>query len=496
MQQSPIGSMRLQGAVAALAIAYIVGLRLQVAADAPLWLDETWSAMIATWPDWAGFWHEAWLDCNPPLYYAFLHGWVSVFGDSNFMLRLPSILFVLAAAVLPLMWRPQGLPRAAAGVWAGLIMLWPQGLALMLDARGYALMLLLSTASTLVLCRLLEGLTPRLAAAWVALGTAMFLTHYFAAALVLAQTLVLAHRHRLGLVKVWPAALLALPGLAWFAHHLPRLKEYARPDVVWQQTTTAEMALDHAKYVLGAVSPVLFGVILVVLIAAVAHRGSKDAKPVVPRSLAVVAATAVIGFGIAVLIGVLQASLINRYLVPLVPPTLLGLTIIFYTSARPHLYSLMVLAVFLPPALNASQASAAAEMRAIYGFERASDFVGQSQADQVVFLWDHPAAKILDRNSLGQIGAYFLKRQGLAIPVSTVIVPESADANAVLREAATGARPAVIWLYNRAEQTSARMHPPSFANDPAWTCQNRGTDSALNPQLGAIACVKLERDGD
>lgn len=493
MDQAPIRAPRWLGAGAALVALYIVAIRLQVAADAPLWMDETWSAMIATRPDWAAFWHEAWLDCNPPLYYVFLHGWVSVFGDSNAMLRLPSILFVLAAAALPLIWRPVGLTRSAAVVWAALILLWPQGLALMLDARSYGLMLLLSVASTLVLAKLLEDLSLQWAAVWVALGTLMFLTHYFAAALVIAQTLVLARRYGLEMVRVWPAALLALPGLAWFVHHFARLQDYARGDVVWQQTTTADGALGHAMYLLGAVNPALSGIIVVIVIAALVQRDRAIASP---QNLAASSSTAVIGFAVALLIGVLQASLVSRYLVPLVPPAMLGLTLVFQRSARPHLYGAMLLAVFLPPALNAKQASAAAEMRAVYGFEKASDFVGKNRADQVVFLWDHPAAKILDRKSLAQLGGYFLRRQGLNLPVRTVIVPESADANAVLRQAATGARPAVIWLYNRTERTSARTYLPSFANDPAWSCHNPATDFGLNQQLGAIACVKPERDSD
>lgn len=497
MKQSPIVLTRLRGAVVALAIVYIICLRLRVAADAPLWLDETWSAMIATRPNWAAFWHEAWLDCNPPLYYIFLRGWVSIAGDSNLMLRLPSIAFVLAAAALPLIWRPQALPSAAAAVWAGLIMLWPHGLALMLDARGYGLMLLLSTASTLVLCRMMQDLGVKLAAAWVALGTAMFLTHYFSAVLVLAQALVLVRRHGWGVFKLWPSALLALPALAWFAYHLPRLEAYAHPDVVWQQTTSIDMVLDHAQYVMGSVSPVLSGVMLTIVAAAVVYRGRSGVdQAAMTRDLVAVASTAAIGFGFAVLVGVMQASLVNRYLVPLVPPALLGLTFIFLSSARPKLYALMALALFLPLALNARQANTAAEMRAVYGIERASNFVAQSGADQVLFLWDHPAGKILDRASLEQIGSYFLKRQGIGIPVRTVIVPASADANVVLRNASQGTRPAVIWLYNRADQTSARKHPPAFANDPAWTCRTGEMERTVGLQLGAIACVKLEKDGD
>ena len=142
-----------------LAAAWVVADRIQIASGLPLWLDETWSGMIATRSDWSSFWREVWLDCNPPLYYLFLTGWVTVFGDSNLMLRLPSVFFVVCAAALPLVWRPQGLNRTGAWTWGALILFWQPGLFIMLDARGYGLMILLATISCLVVARLFEQLT-------------------------------------------------------------------------------------------------------------------------------------------------------------------------------------------------------------------------------------------------------------------------------------------------------------------------------------------------
>lgn len=474
-------------AVVAVVVCAIIAARAEVAASAPLWLDETWSVMIATQPDWASFWREASLDVNPPLYYAFLRGWVSIFGDSNAMLRLPSILFVLAAAALPLLLRPASLSRHAALLWAGLILLWPDGAALMLDARGYGLLLLLSVGSTLACAELLERLTFKRAAAWVALGTLMVLTHYFAAPLVIAQVVMVLRRHGLALTRVWTAGLIALPGIAWFVHHLPRLQDYARSDVAWQQPTTADAALAHAMYVLGAISPTVLGLIMATLAAAWLSRDRNGTPPAIAAMLA---ATAVIGLGLALLIGVFQASLVSRYLVALVPPALLGVALIISSSTRPYLFGGVMLALFLPAAAAVPQARTAAETRSIYGFEQASDFLAQNRADHVIFMWDHPAAKILDHRSLEQLGSTFLRREGSAIPVSALVVPEDSDANAALRDAARGARPAFIWLYNQAERTAARAYPPSFADDPAWTCQTNKVEFAPGKGLGSIACFK------
>ncbi|MEO8723466.1 MAG: glycosyltransferase family 39 protein [Sphingobium sp.] len=481
-----------------LAAAYVIASRLNVAVTAPLWLDETWSAMIATRPEWTGFWREAWLDCNPPLYYLFLTGWVSIFGDSNLMLRLPSFLFVFLAAILPVAWRPKGLNQTAAWTWAGLILLWPPGTLMMLDARSYALMLLLSTASCLVFARLLDQLSHKLAVAWVALGTMMFLTHYFSAVLLAAQGLVLIWRYRAMLFRIWPAAVIAVPGLGWFAIHLPRLEAYARKDVAWQQLTNVESSLGYLLYIVGALNLVFFGLILFIVICAGFDR--KATRPsgaviIAPadRDLLLVAATAVIGFGLAICIGLLQASLINRYLVPLVPPTLLGFTLILQRSARQEIAGILLTLAFLLPGINPKTIEKFAEMRGMYGYERGSDFVATYQPDKMLFVWDHPTAKILDQRSLVRIGGYFQHRASVNIPVQALVIPDSADANLVLRTAAKGKSTGIIWLYNTADRTSARNHPPSFENDPAWICRDRGLVAGKMPSLGVVACVKMEK---
>ena len=418
---------------------------------------------------------------------------MTIFGDSNLMLRLPGMLFVLAAGALAWWQRPRDLTAAGAAIWAGLIVLWPETLALMLDARGYALLLLLSVASTLAFARLLDTLSWQRAATWVGLGTLMFLTHYYAATLLLAQAMLVVWRYRLALLRVWPAALVALPGLAWFAIHAARLRDYARADVVWQQATTLDAAAGHVMFLLGAGNPLLFAIMAGAVLLAFVHRDRHSAA--MPQPLVLVVATAVLGLVIACAIGAFQASLVSRYLVPLIPPALLGLAVVLQRSARPLLYGAIVLAVLLVPALSSNQIAAAAALRAVYGFEQGSDFVAKRKADQVVFLWDHPAGKILDRASLEQLGATFLRRNGLTTSVSAVVVPATSDANAVLRAAASGSRPAVIWVYNRAERTAARTYRPTFADDPAWSCHASGAGAlagagASGQQLGALACIK------
>jgi hypothetical protein len=499
MQLSPMTLMRFLGALIVIGAIYVVGSRVHIAANAPLWLDETWSGMITTRADWPEFWREAWLDCNPPLYYLFLTGWVGLFGDSNLMLRLPSILFVIAAAMLPVIWRPQGLNRVGAWTVAALILLWPQGLGVMLDARGFGLMLLLSTMSCLVVNQMLERLTLKRAAAWVALGTMMFLTHYFAAVLVIGQVIVLFYRHRAGMFRIWPTAIIAVPGLAWFAYHMPRLREYARPDVVWQQHTNAESALGNLTYIFGVFNVISLGVIAGILLL-LYDRKRKSSNVISStgsdHNLLLVAGTAAIGFTIAIIVGTLQASLVDRYLVPLVPPTMFGLALITQRTTRQEIAGLLLAFIFLMPGLNAKQAEQAVNGRAMYGYENGSAFIRERNPDQLIFMWDHPGAKIIDPQSLASVGSYFMARDGLDLPVKTVVAPENSDANVLLRAAANSPRAAVIWLFNKGDTTAARNRAPTFENDPAWTCHDRGKETPMTRQLGAIACIKSEKADD
>ncbi len=468
---------------------------------APLWLDETWSAMIATRPDWASFWQEAQLDVNPPLYYVILRFWVTIFGDSNIMLRLPSILFVMIAAALPIVCRPQGLHKIAAWAWAGLILFWPFGQTVMLDARGYALLMFLSTASCLVIIHMLDNMTLPKTAAWVALGTMMFLTHYYASVLIMAQTLLLTMRYRFGIVRFWPAALISIPGIIWFIMHASRLQDYARADVVWQSRITFSDIGVFLGYIIGARGPLMLFAMVTILVLAILNsrkieNNNTSLSTLKNNNLALTAATAAIGFVIAVGIGMFQASLVYRYLIPLVPPALLAIILVSQKSKNQIFYSASLVFLFLFSALNTGYTKDAVFNRAIYGYEADSNFISTHNPDHITFLWDHPASKILKKTSLENIGGYFFNRAGIDVPVTALVIPDTADANIALRAAAQGKRPAIIWLYNTDDKTSARNHAPTFEGDPEWTCHDRGLNSPRAIGIGAIACVKLGKIDD
>jgi Dolichyl-phosphate-mannose-protein mannosyltransferase len=494
-------------AAIALGIIYLLCVRMYLAATLPFWLDETWSGMIASQPDWTNFWREAWLDCNPPLYYIFLFGWTTVFGESNLATRLPAYLLMIAAALMPLVWRPAGLTKFGAALFAVLLLLWQPALMVMIDARGYGLLIALATASCLVFVKLLEDPTRKLSAAWVALGTLMFLTHYYSGVLAIGQALVLAFRHRTAIIRLWPSALIALPGIIWFVFHMPRLADYARKDVIWYPPTTALRAFGHFEFIVAGSNLIALAAVVCILVLMVRqnrHRRLETAVSARPadRDMSLSILAAAVGFVLAITIALFQESLTHRYFIPLVPSALFGLVLAVQRCKAPVLSGLMLAFAFMVPSLNLSAVTKGAYERSYYGYQPGSDFVASYKPDQLLFFWDHPAGKILDPQSLERIGGYFLARDDMKIPTKAFVIGERENPNPVLAAAATGKRPAVIWLYDTMHKSSANYYPPAFENDPAWICQHRRlsmkrgkTPSGKKKpdgHLGTIACVKLQ----
>ena len=219
--------------------------------------------------------------------------------------------------------------------------------------------------------------------------------------------------------------------------------------------------------------------------------GPRSERPA-DRDLALTVLAAGVGFATAIALGLVQESLTDRYFIPLVPPAMLGLVLAVQRCNAPVLSGLMLAFVFLVPSLNPSATNKAAHHRGYYGYERGSDFVASYNPDQLLFFWDHPAGKILDRQSMEKIGSYFTTRAGAQIPTQTFVVGERENPNPILSAAATGKRPAIIWLYDTHHRSSAHYYPPIFDKDPAWTCQHRRLSTSRGGHMGTIACVKLK----
>lgn len=475
------------------AVAWVVALaerlwagRLWAGRALPLWIDETWTAMIAGQPDWASFWHEAWLDVNPPLYYTVMALWADVVGTSNIALRLPSLIFVIAAAALPLVWRGNALSRGGRLCWSALLILWWPGLEISLDARGYGLLLLLLVAQLLAFAQVLERPDRRTAGLWSALAAAAILTHYFALIPAAVQGVALLARARQRTVRLWPAALPFLPAMAWLAIHAPRLADYARPDVAWYEPFTAGLAGGFVQYLVGPpgwTQWALIGAALVLAVAAARGRRVRPtdgAKPMEAAALmGVVALLLLFGIGMA------RDTLTDRYLVPVVPSVLLALVLITQRFEKASLGHALLVLAFLVPLAMPMDLQARLHARNAYGFEQASSFLLPFAPARLVFVWDHPAAKVLDPHSLEKLGRFFFERAGQNPATRTFVLTPEQDGNVVLNATKDEA---VIWIYNRARTSSARAHRPDARRFEGRTCQHQ---RAL--WIGILACAPVAK---
>src|SRR5713101_2100352 len=83
------------------ALVVVAGVVLRFVTRSDLWLDEALTVNISRLP--LSDLHEALRhDGAPPLFYLLLHGWISVFGDSDVAVR--ALAGVFSVATLPVIW--------------------------------------------------------------------------------------------------------------------------------------------------------------------------------------------------------------------------------------------------------------------------------------------------------------------------------------------------------------------------------------------------------
>jgi len=142
------------------------------------WFDEIASAGYAQAP---------WGNWNAPLYYIFLHGWVKLFGVSEFALRLPSTIFSFSSVVL-LFLIGKALFNARVGICAALLMgLSPFHLWYAQEARDYSMVLFLGCCSTLLLIKAFKEDRNIIWGSFALISMVGLYTNYFYAILLAVQ---------------------------------------------------------------------------------------------------------------------------------------------------------------------------------------------------------------------------------------------------------------------------------------------------------------------
>ncbi len=173
------------GALLVLLLLLSFGLRAHRIGEQRVWWDEGWSVWAARFPV-ADILGETGNDVHPPLYFALLHGWREISGDSEAGLRLLSaylgLLTVAATYALGRDMarglRPPGAARAAGLLAALLLAVSRFAIAWSQEIRMYALTTLLGVLAVWVARRFWASGRWRDAAAYVAATTAGLYTLY------------------------------------------------------------------------------------------------------------------------------------------------------------------------------------------------------------------------------------------------------------------------------------------------------------------------------
>jgi uncharacterized membrane protein len=324
---------------AAIAVVVVAGVVLRFVQRSPLWLDEAQSVNIASLP--LGDMFEALRhDGHPPFYYVLLHGWMDVFGKSDFAVRALSGIF--AVATLPLVWiAGRRLAGRVGARWALVIVaLSPYSIRYATETRMYSLVMLLVLAGYLLLSDALSDPRPWRLAALTLVSGLLLLSHYWSAYLLAATGVVLAarwwwrpqRRATTGRVLLAVAAggLLFLPWLPGF------LYQAANTGTPWGEPYRPTAIVHTTLHDLGAGVPtesglaaILVAVFLLVALFTARSSGNQltfDLRtvPIVRRELAVVLLVVMLGTlaGYAT-----DATYQPRYAAVIVPLVLLAVAV-------------------------------------------------------------------------------------------------------------------------------------------------------------------------
>ena len=153
-----------------------------------LWLDEVYSVNWGN-HDFVQILGLSIQNRHPPLYLLLLHYWMQLFGDSEFSVRLPSVLFgVFSVAML------YKVGTLLFNKWTGLMSAFIMAISAYQiyysqEARAYMMMVLFALISFYFFLKLFEGKNYWILAGYVLFSTTLMYAHYYGLFLVFVQAL-------------------------------------------------------------------------------------------------------------------------------------------------------------------------------------------------------------------------------------------------------------------------------------------------------------------
>lgn len=210
------------------------GLRVYSLGHAPLWFDELWTWRVSNQPGLGGLFQKLTEDIHLPNYFLLTFVCIKLFGDSEFVMRLPAVIFGILS--LPAIYvlgrrlfgRTTGLMAAIMLSLAGASFYYSQ------EARPYSMMLFFGILTSYLWYQLYERVFVEEAAPgkllfglWLALAASCF-THYFCVLLTVFQIAIFGYfawkQHRGRRVLGALCLGLGVQGLLWIPVLLLQLK--------------------------------------------------------------------------------------------------------------------------------------------------------------------------------------------------------------------------------------------------------------------------------
>lgn len=450
----------------------------------PLWLDENFSATIAIQPSIPRLVDWCLNELSGPLYYSLLWAWEKVAGNSNAALRVPSLVFSMAAPAF-LLWKGHE-DRTIRNLWALSIALWQPGFGVATEARPYSLMLLLGCVQAVCFLRLMRAPSTTRAAIWAGVSSLAVLTHYHAAVISGIQGISYLVLWRRAALRSWPAVFVLLPMATWMFWHLRMVLDYAGSGNSWYQLLDWREALFVPLFLVGSVVT-LIALGFMLPIWAYARFGRYRSTETVlhrPTPEMVLICTGLLSAAFVAGLGLLRPSFSIRYLLPYIGAVSLFIPIVLRDMKRlipaaPMAIILLMIGSALPP-LVGRLSKPLDDHRYGFNFEQPSDWIMRnSNTRTLVYLWDNPTARMGKVEKLADVGGFFFRRQGRPIDVLIPRYAMNADPSpAVMALARQRSDTAIIWAYDTGvPNTSALLHPPRLLQDKRWKCRNFGRGS-------------------
>lgn len=440
--------------------------RLRSGLDLPLWIDETFTATIATQTNFAGLVRWCLTELTGPAFYGPMWLWTKIAGSSDAMLRLPAVVMALATPLVVARFGHRD--RSLALLWAALCFLWLPSLPGSTEARAYPQLMLLGCLQAMAFIAAVRDFRGGTLLAWSAVTAAAVLTHYYALVISGLQGLALLFLFRRQLLTHWLALAPLALAAGWMGFHLAFLMQFAGSRFAAYEPLPWSFFLMTPMLVFGAG---LQGYIILAALGWTRARHWREAAPDLPERL--LAWTGLLSLVILILLGFWKASFAPRYLTPVMPALLFGLALWArrWASREPVAVaaSLGWLLVMMATVAIAGSNDVRFDERRAMSIEPASAWIAERHPERLYFLWSTPTGEISSVPNLTDMAGLAFRRIGA--PVEVQVVRSGQDPNAALLNAAGGdLKGAMLWFSDN--PLSVKNRPRIGSMDPRWECRD------------------------